>query len=135
LTVRFRVLELGSDVRDGPWIAVRHGGPGSCYSLHLGRVVQLHKHFRGRGTNDDTCLARAAWQPDDAWHTVVLRVQGKAIAATLDGQPLLEATDRNCLGLPPVPSGGIALSARRWSHSDGHTRVAFDDVEVEFLGR
>ena len=133
LRLRFKVLELGSDHRDGPWIAVRHSGPGECYSLNLGRRIQLHKNHRGRSTNDDTCLAQREWQPDDKWHALEITVQGNRIAARLDGQPLLDAIDRSRLGVPPIPAGGIALSARRWSQSTGHTRIAFDDIEVELL--
>jgi len=133
LKLRFQILELASDHRDGPWIAFRHTGPGSCYSLNLGRRIQLHKNHRGRATGDHTCLAHKQWEPDDQWHTLEIRVAGSRIATQLDGKPLLEATDASHLGVPPVPTGGIALSARRWSRSDGHTRVAFDDIEIDLL--
>ena len=135
LKVRFKIIEIGTDHRDGPWIAFRHTGPDACYALHLGGAIQLHKHHRGRGTNDDTCLVRKEWAPDREWHTAVIEVRGSRIAAKLDGKPLLEATDNDHLGVPPIPAGGIALSARRWSKSEGHTRVAFDDIEVELLNR
>ena len=135
LKLRFKILELGSDNRDGPWIAFRHTSPESCYSLNLGRAVQLHKNRAGRGTNDNTCLIRKDWQPDSEWHALEILVQGNRIAASLDGKPLLDATDRDHLGVPPIPAGGIALSARRWSQSQGHTRVAFDDIEVELLAK
>ena len=133
LKLRFKILELGSDGRDGPWIAFRHTAAGSCYSLNLGRATQLHKSYAGRSTNDQTCLAAKAWQPDHEWHTLEVVVQGNHITTRLDAKPLLEATDADHLGVKPVPAGGIALSARRWSQSKGHTRVAFDHIEVEPL--
>ena len=135
LTLRFRILERGSDHRDGPWIAFRHTGPGSCYALHLGPAVQLHKSHLGRHTSDHTCLAKGGWEPDAAWHTLTIEVRGSRIATHLDSKPLLSATDADGLGVKPIPSGGIALSARRWNDSEGHTRVAFDDIELELLGR
>ena len=133
LKVWFKILELGGDHRDGPWIAVRHTGPDSCYALHLGSAIQLHKHQRGRCTADATCLAQAAWTPDDKRHLAEVIVKGNRITALLDGKPLLDAVDRDHLGVPPIPAGGIALSARRWSQSPRHTRVAFDAVQVELL--
>jgi len=134
VSLRFQIRERGSDHRDGVWVGFRQSRAGS-YSLHLnGAVAQLHKAYQGRGTNDDEMLAQVPWTPDRAWHGLAITVRGNHIRAELDGALLLEATDENFLGVPPVPSGGVVLSARRWENSQGQTVVAFDDFEVERTG-
>jgi hypothetical protein len=135
LSLRFKILEHGSDWRDGPWIALRgargqHGG----YSLNFtSRTVELHKCALGRTTTDANPMASAPWQPDDQWHTVVLSVVGTRLTAMLDGKALFSATDDNTLGVPPIPAGNVILCARRWAGSEGHTTVAFGDVEIKLL--
>ena len=104
----------------------------ALHSLQPNDINHICLHYC-KSVNDDTCLAQREWQPDDKWHALEITVQGNRIAARLDGQPLLDAIDRSRLGVPPIPAGGIALSARRWSQSTGHTRIAFDDIEVELL--
>ncbi|HIE51040.1 MAG TPA: hypothetical protein EYP85_04715 [Armatimonadetes bacterium] len=132
--LRFQIRQRGSDHRDGVWIGVRQRPDGSGYSLNLhASGARLHKFHQGRGTNDDLMLARAEWTPDREWHTLALMVRQNELRAELDGQLLLQATDDDFLGVPPVPSGYVILSARRWSRSQGHTLVAFDDFSVEGL--
>lgn len=136
LRLRFQVRERGSDHRDGAWIGIRCGSDGSGYSLHLtGGSATLHKAYQGRSTSDTEMLGQVPWTPDRAWHDLAITVQGNHLGAELDGRLLLEATDDHFLGVPPVPVGGIVLSARKWTHSTGHTVVAFDEVRVEVLDR
>jgi len=131
LSLRFRVVSRGSDWRDGPWIGFRYTGPGSGYSFDFsGRNVTLNKASAGRSNGDADPLADVPWAPDDRWHQLEIKVVGASIAATIDGKPLLSATDQDYLGVAPVPSGGICLCARRWENSQGHTEVLFDDVRV-----
>jgi hypothetical protein len=133
VSFRFKALEFGSDGRDGPWVGVRYGGADSGYTVgfyHSGQVL-VHKAYQGAASGDDTPLANAPWKVDDAWHQVAITVKGARLQVELDGKPLIEVEDRNHLGVPPVPSGGLCFSARKWSNSTGHTRVAWDDIKVE----
>ena len=133
LRARFRIIERGTDHRDGPWFAVRDT-PGAAYGVNfLGEAIRLHKFAAGRGTNDDVMLGQAQWQADDRWHQVEITVRGVRLTVALDGKQVLEAEDEGLLGVPPVERGGIVLCARRWDQSQGHTVVAFDDVDVEVL--
>ncbi len=128
---RFRIAERGTDHRDGAWFGVRYGGPGSCYSVNfINEKVRLHKSAGGRSTGDDNMLAEAQWQTDDRWHEVEITVRGSRLSVKLDGQRKIDAEDRDHLGAPPIEAGGIALCARRWPDSKGHTRVMFDDVST-----
>ncbi|MFA0733685.1 MAG: hypothetical protein OGMRLDGQ_000185 [Candidatus Fervidibacter sp.] len=137
VTVRFRVLEFGSDWRDGFWVAFRFSDPDNAYSLNFyhgqGGVVQLHKVRNGISTGDDNPLAVAKWTPDNEWHELTLRVQGNRITAWLDGKQLFSVADENFNGLPPLERGAIVLSPRRWSQSKGHTRVAIGRVTVRLI--
>jgi hypothetical protein len=47
----------------------------------------------------------------------------------------MDVTDDNLLGAPPLLTGGVTLSARRWGGSTGSTTVAFDDIEVMVVNR
>jgi hypothetical protein len=130
--LRFRTVSRGSDWRDGPWIGFRYGGPDQCYSLNFGsRDVALHKAYKGRTSGDDSALAVAPFTPDNAWHPVTIKAHGADITATLDGKPLLQATDKQALGVGPVPAGSLCLAARRWELAQGHTVVLFDEVQVQ----
>ncbi len=133
LRLRFQVRQRGGDHRDGPWIGVRYADATHCYSLNLGSVAQLVKVSGAVSSNDTSCLAQAPWANDTAWHDLAVTVRGSRVAVELDGQPLLSATDDNYLGVGPLRSGGICLSARKWTGSPGDTLVAFDDVLVERL--
>jgi hypothetical protein len=131
-SVRFKIVSHGSDWRDGPWIGFRTTGPESGYSLDFsGRNVTLNKAYAGRSSGDADPLADVPWRPDTEWHQLEVKVVGATITATLDGKPLLSATDNSALGVGPVPSGGLCLCARRWENSEGHTEVWFDDVRVK----
>lgn len=131
LTLRFRLAERGSDHRDGLWIAFRDDGRGNGYALELGGgAAVLHKSTGGRTSNDDLYLARAAFAPDEGWHTLVIGARGAQFMVTIDGRELLAATDDGFLGTPPVRSGGIVLSARRWTKARGHTRAELESLQV-----
>jgi len=134
LQLRFRILERGSDWRDGPWIGVRQDGRGRGYVLvFTGRSVEVHKVLPEASTGDANPITSAPWLPDGGWHELLVRVRGSAIAAEVDGRALFDTTDTGVLGVPALGAGGVALSARKWSQSTGHTRVAFDDIRIEPL--
>ncbi len=137
VTVRFRVLEFGSDWRDGFWIGFRWTDVGNAYSLNFyhgqGGMVHLHKARNGISTGDDNPLATAKWTPDNEWHEVTVRVQGNRITAWLDGKQLFSVADENYNGVPAVERGAIVLSPRKWSQSKGQTRVAIGKVTVRLL--
>jgi len=136
LSLRLRVVSRGSDWRDGPWLGFRHRDPSNAYTLGFyDRGTYLHKVSGGRSTADGTELAVA--RPtiaDDKWHHVRIAVAGNTIAVALDGKAILEAKDDDHNGVPPVPSGGIVLAARKHDGSKGATRVLFSDVRVEAIG-
>ncbi len=133
--ITFRIVERGSDWRDGAWIGFRADRyQWNCYSLNIhDRQVVLHKHYMGRQTNDKLNLGTAPWTLDTAWHTVRIRVNEARITVWMDDKLLLQAKDDNYLDVPPIPSGGIILCARRYSAGTGHTVVAFKQVKVTLL--
>ncbi len=133
LSLRFRALKLGGDHRDGAWIGFRYQSPQSCYSLNFRNGLVLHKAYMGRTGGDHTALARAEWANDGNWHKAVVTVRGNQIAVEVDGRQVMGVTDEDFLGVGPVPSGGVCLSARRWEGSPQDTVVAFDDVQIEPL--
>ncbi|MCS7223258.1 MAG: carbohydrate-binding family 9-like protein [Armatimonadetes bacterium] len=132
--IRFRVLEYGSDWRDGFWVAFRHQDPSNSYSLNLYgpkmKRVQLHKISNGVSTNDDNPLVDTSWVADQEEHRLLIRLKGPELHATLDGTEIFRIKDENLAGGPPIPSGMVVLSARRWSGSQGHTRVAISQFRV-----
>ncbi len=135
--IRFRVLEFGSDWRDGFWVAFRHQSPSHSYSLNFygpaRRLVQLHKISDGVSTNDENPLAEGSWTGDREDHLLVIRVQGPEIWVALDRRDLIKVRDEGLGGMAPIGSGGVVLSARRWSASQGHTRVAISRFKVSLL--
>lgn len=134
LTLRFKIESRGSDWRDGPWIGLRTRPNGDGYYLTLtAHDCQWHKVIFGQSTSDANCLARAPWQPDNAWHSLQLEARGHHLAARLDGRPLLETTDNAHLYLPSLRSGGLLLAARQSSASRGTTVVRWDDIRVKPL--
>ncbi|MCS7254559.1 MAG: carbohydrate-binding family 9-like protein [Armatimonadota bacterium] len=137
VAVRFRVLEFGSDWRDGFWLGFRWLDVNNAYSLNFyhgqGGVVHLHKAKNGISTGDNNPIASARWTPDNEWHEVTVRIEGNRIIAWLDGKQLLSAVDENFNGVPQVERGAIILSPRRWSQSKGHTRVAISKVTIRLL--
>jgi hypothetical protein len=137
LSVRFKIVERGSDWRDGPWLGFRNTAGGAWkYSLNFhDRNVVLHKANRGAASGDRNPLAEAPWKPDNEWHTVVIVAVGGRITVELDGRKIMDVTDDNLLGAPPLLTGGVTLSARRWGGSTGNTTVAFDDIEVTAVNR
>lgn len=137
VTVRFRVLEFGSDWRDGFWLAFRFADVRNSYSLNFyqgqGGVVHLHKISGGVSTEDANPMAIAKWTPDNEWHEVKLQVKGNHIASWLDGKQLFAITDENFNGTPPLERGAIILSPRKWTQGQGHTRIAIEGVTVRLL--
>ncbi|MFW6161239.1 MAG: glycoside hydrolase family 99-like domain-containing protein [Planctomycetota bacterium] len=136
VSLRLRVLSRGDDWRDGAWIGFRYLNASNAYTLGFyDRGAYLHKVSRGKSTQDESELAIAATTiRDDRWHAVSIRVEGNAIAVSLDGERIIAVTDEGHNGVPPVESGAVVLAARRHSDSEGHTEVAFDDVRVEAIG-
>jgi len=134
LSCRFRIIQRGSDWRDGAWIGFRASRRQRFgYSLNLhARTIALHKEFMGRSTGDRNPLAEIPWAPDDKWHTVRIQVRGSRIRAWFDGRAVMDVRDENAGGVPPIPAGRIVLSARKWTGSKGHTVVAFDDLRIRF---
>lgn len=137
VSVRFRVLEFGSDWRDGFWLGFRWTDTDDAYSLNFyhgqGGVVHLHKAKNGISTEDENPLASAKWTPDNEWHEVTVRVENNRITAWLDGKQLFSVVDKNFDGVPSVDRGAVVLSPRRWSQSKGHTKVAISKVRVRLL--
>jgi hypothetical protein len=134
LTVRFKVESRGSDGRDGPWFGVRCRPDGDGYYLTFtDRDCQGHKVLYGVSTSAANPLARAAWKPDQAWHSLQVTAQGNRLHASLDDQPLFDLEDDAHLNLPSLRRGGIVLAARKGSRSQGRTVVRFDDLEVRLL--
>ncbi len=137
VTVQFRVLEFGSDWRDGFWLAFRFTDVGNAYSLNFyhgqGGIVHLHKARNGISTGDENPMATAQWTPDHEWHEVRVQVKGNRITAWLDGRQLFSVADEQFNALPPVEQGAIVLSARRCSQSQGHTRIAIRHIRIQPL--
>lgn len=130
--VRFRIIERGSDWRDGAWIGFRHRDLTNSYSVNFHtRYIALHKASQGVASSDGNELATVPWTPDDKWHEVRIEVRGARIRIALDDRTIIDVEDKDTLGVPPVQSGGVMLSARRFSNSTGNTRVAFDDFQVQ----
>jgi len=132
LSVEFRIASRGKDHRDGCWIGFRDAGPGVGYSLNFqGGRIWLMKRNQGRSCDDGTQMAEIGdWQTDDKWHKAEISAKGNAIAIRLDDKLIFDVRDEGHLGVPPVLSGGISLSARKWSMSPGDTRVEFRSVKV-----
>ncbi|MCS7263973.1 MAG: carbohydrate-binding family 9-like protein [Armatimonadetes bacterium] len=137
VNVRFKVLEFGSDWRDGFWLGFRWADVNNAYSLNFYHgqdgMIHLHKARDGISTGDDNPLASAKWRPDNEWHEVTVRVEGKRITAWLDGKELFSVVDENFNGVAPVEHGAVVLSPRRWSQSKGSTKIAISKVNVRLL--
>ena len=135
--VRFKVQEFGSDWRDGFWIAFRFLDQDNAYSLNFyqgqGGVVHLHKIYDGVSTGDENPMAVAKWKPDNEWHEVTVRLEGNNITAWLDGKQLFSTVDKNFNDVPALERGAVVISPRRWSKSQGHTRIAVSKVAIELL--
>ncbi|MBI5383614.1 MAG: hypothetical protein HZA90_02895 [Verrucomicrobia bacterium] len=134
LTVRFKIESRGSDWRDGLWFGVRCREDGDGYHLTFtDHDCQLHKAVYGISTSDANPLARVPFKPDQQWHTLRVEARANRLKAQLDGAPLFDVKDDAHLHLPSLRSGGIVLSARQGSASQGRTVVRFDDVSVKLL--
>jgi len=136
LSLKLKVVSRGSDWRDGAWIGFRYRDASNAYTLGFyERGTYLHKISRGKPTSDESELAVA--EPtikDDQWHEVSIRAVGNAIAVSLDGKAIIDVKDEDHNGVPPVPSGGIVVVARKYADSEGKTQVLFKDVRVEAVG-
>ena len=135
LSLRLRVVSLGSDWRDGPWLGVRYRNSAAGYTVGFSnRMTALHKASAGTQTDDANPLAQSPVTiKDNAWHSVTVTAKGRRIAVALDGKTILDATDNDWNASPAVASGGIVLGARRNAGAPS-TRVLFDDVRVEAAG-
>ncbi len=136
-SVRFKVDSVGSDWRDGPWFGVRSRGASGYFVEFTNRSVQLHKAVDGRTTNESIVWAEKPFKLSPGWHQLEVTVAGEkeaVLSVKLDGRLLIEGRDRDILGTGPVPAGGVVLCPRRWSKSEGHTVVRFDDVRIRLLG-
>jgi hypothetical protein len=133
LSLRYRLLEQGSDGRDGFWIGLRCHGAESGYAVNLQNVARLHKFVGAATTNDNLVMASAPFRFDNAWHDLSILAQGDRLVVSQDGYDIVAGQDQELLGLPVIPSGSIVLSARRWENSTGHTRVEIDHVRIEPL--
>ncbi|HID06423.1 MAG TPA: hypothetical protein EYP10_04665, partial [Armatimonadetes bacterium] len=68
LRLRFRIIERGSDWRDGVWIGFRHSDLNNSYSVNFhARYIALHKASQGVASSDGSELATVPWTPDDKW--------------------------------------------------------------------
>lgn len=134
VTLRFKIESLGSDWRDGPWFGFRSRPGGDGYTLSLtAREAQLHKSIHDQSTVDANPLARAPWTHNTNWHTLQAELRGNRLSFQLDGRPWFQAQDNAHLNLPSIRNGGLVLSARQASVSQGRTRVRFDDVRARLL--
>lgn len=134
LSVRFKTESRGSDGRDGPWFGVRCHPDGDGYVVQFGATEwSLHKVVFGVATRPDAPMARGTWTPDDSWRDLRIEVRANRILGALDGVALFDVKDDAHLGIPSRRRGGIMLSPRRGSRSDGATVVRYDDVVVEML--
>jgi len=87
LSLRLRVVSLGSDWRDGPWLGVRYRNSAAGYTVGFSnRMTALHKASAGTQTDDANPLAQSPVTiKDNAWHDVAVTVKDRQIAVTLDG--------------------------------------------------
>jgi len=130
--VEFKVLSVGSDHRDGCWIGFRDQGPSAGYGLHFNRDrVRLMKRNQGAVSDDTADLGASVWSHGTSWHRAEIVAAGTRIRVEVDGEKMFDVRDDQGLGVGPVPFGDLVLSARRWTGSEGDTRVAFRKVKVE----
>jgi glycoprotein endo-alpha-1,2-mannosidase len=136
LSLKLKLISRASDWRDGPWIGFRYTDSGNAYTLGFyNRATVLHKASNGRTTGDRTAMAEAGTTiKDGKWHDLKIILIGAEITIVLDGNTIMQVTDNNWSGCPPVASGAIVLAARKWENSMGKTQVVFKDVRVEAIG-
>ncbi len=136
LSLKLKIISRGSDWRDGPWIGFRHKDDDNAYTLGFyDRLSALHKISKGIATNDETVMTQSNMTiKDDKWHNVRIAVRDTMVVVMLDGNVVMRVQDNDWNDSPPVLSGGITLSARKYAGSEGETRVVFSDVRVEAVG-
>ncbi|MCD6351792.1 MAG: hypothetical protein J7M26_06705, partial [Armatimonadetes bacterium] len=92
--------------------------------------------FKGRSTNDPVTFAEWSYALQPGPHTVTIEVKGAKqplITVLVDGKKVGQATDKDVLGVGPVPAGGIILAPRRWSKSKGNTVMKVRRIRVQPL--
>jgi len=136
LSLKLKLVSMGSDWRDGPWIGFRFRDGGNGYTLGFyNRATVLHKVSNGKATSDETALAETETTiTDNEWHEVQIIVFDNMISIILDEKAILRVTDSDLNDSPPIAAGGIVLSARKYQQSEGTTQVIFKDVTVEAIG-
>jgi glycoprotein endo-alpha-1,2-mannosidase len=136
LSLKLKVISRGSDWRDGPWIGFRHGDDDNVYTLGFyDRLSALHKISKGIATDGETAMTQSNITiKDGKWHNVRITALDTMIAVMLDGNVVMRVQDNDWNDSPPVLSGGIILSARKYGGSTGKTQVVFRDVRVEAVG-
>jgi hypothetical protein len=136
ISLRMKLVSRGNDWRDGPWIGFRYKDSYNAYTLGFyNQVTALHKVSNGKMTDDKTVMASTNKTiTDNEWHYVVITISGNTITVNLDGNSILSVIDKGWNDSPPLLSGGIVLSARKYKESEGTTKVVFNDVKVEAIG-
>ncbi|NCO40637.1 MAG: hypothetical protein GW892_18220 [Armatimonadetes bacterium] len=130
-SVHFKVESYADNWRDGPRIGFRCNASGDGYHVNFtDRHVQVHKSILGTTTGEANALAVTPWKRDNEWHSLKVRCLANTFTGELDGEPLFSFRDDMVLDVPSYRRGGIILSARRWTRSQGDMRVRYDDVRV-----
>jgi len=130
LKLKFKVLEVGGDWRDGPWIGFRFLDQGTNYTLGFyASGAYLHKANEGASTGDNNPLAQYGCAVmDGKWHSLEIKAESNRIAIKIDGKGVIDILDDNLADIPAPKAGRIMLSARRFN--PGTTAVVFSNVEV-----
>lgn len=131
LTLRFKVESYADNWRDGPRVGFRCDDAGNGYHINFtDRHIQVHKSVLGISTSDRNPAATMPWTRDREWHTLIVRAVANTFSVALDGRTQLAFRDDMLLGVPSHRTGGISLSARKWTKAKGDMIVRFDDVRV-----
>jgi len=139
LSFRVKLKSPGEDWRDGVWVGVRYAYNVNAYVLgfYAGRIY-LYKILQDESVTGSKPLAqvqdRRAGLRDGQWHQIEVVAKGDTIAAAIDGETLLEATDNDPHHLSPIRHGRIMLGARKWTQSKRDAVAVFTDVKVLSLG-
>lgn len=118
LSVRF--YPISGKIDQGAGIAFGIAPDGSYWGVRANALEDNILYFhvvKGKRTVLDN--VRNVPTPTATWHTLVVRIVGKKLEASLDGTKRFEKT------LDAVPSGRVGL----WSKADSH--VLFDDFEMK----
>jgi hypothetical protein len=117
LSVRF--YPLAGKIDQAAGIAFGIAPDGSYWGVRANALEDNLLYFRvvkGKRTILDT--VRNVPTPSKTWHTLSVRIAGKKLEASVDGEKKLEKT------LDASPAGRVGL----WSKADSH--VLFDDFRV-----